>query len=186
MVAFAIARPKRAREQKQSCRAQAAHAWIWAIASVSPFAEFANCQQVSRGPASGQGPGDLRRVLREHAGSVSARGIVFAIATDEPSPRWTLRPSMTPGAGRTARPGTLWCFRRPQRDRDAPQRASPSHPGSSGQDRRPTVSRAASSYTARGWPTSARSTTSRQHRGLPADVVSNGQDATLAPGPALP
>jgi hypothetical protein len=30
LVAFAIARPKRAQEQKQSCRAQAAHAWIWA------------------------------------------------------------------------------------------------------------------------------------------------------------
>ena len=33
-VAFAIARPKRARQQEQSCRAQAAHAWIWAKAIV--------------------------------------------------------------------------------------------------------------------------------------------------------
>jgi len=37
-VAFAIARPKRARKQKQSCRAQAAHAWIWPIANAAPDA----------------------------------------------------------------------------------------------------------------------------------------------------
>jgi len=72
---------------------------------------------------------------------------------------------------------------RPQRDRHAPQRASPSCPGSSGQDQRPTVGCPASSYTASGWPRSARSTTPRQRRGLPADIVSNGQDATPAPGP---
>jgi hypothetical protein len=35
IVAFAIARLKRAREQKQSCRAQAAHVWIDANAEAS-------------------------------------------------------------------------------------------------------------------------------------------------------
>jgi hypothetical protein len=35
IVAFAIARPSRARERKQSCRARAAHAWIWVEAVVT-------------------------------------------------------------------------------------------------------------------------------------------------------
>ena len=43
-VAFAIARPTRAREQKQSCRAEAACAWIWAIAEARPSMRL-------RGPA---------------------------------------------------------------------------------------------------------------------------------------
>jgi hypothetical protein len=52
IVAFAIARLKRAREQKQSCRAHAAHAWIWAIAGALTSTRTKEAKWQSRVSAS--------------------------------------------------------------------------------------------------------------------------------------
>jgi hypothetical protein len=77
IVAFAIARPTRARQQKQSCRAEAAHAWIWAWLSDKPQRVARSCGESTTatfGPGSNRSGKavDCREALLHELGHETA------------------------------------------------------------------------------------------------------------------
>jgi hypothetical protein len=96
-VASAIARPALAQEQKHSRRAQAAHAWIWAIAIVRRVrpegaSARAQCRQTDSPPRGGR----ARKAIARRVGA----GRLLVVECDRPAASAGMAPS-----GRKESPG---------------------------------------------------------------------------------
>jgi hypothetical protein len=122
-VAFAIARPSRAREQKQSCRARAAHAWIWveAVATRIAWATVASCRSCESTGPSVRCPAPTSRRPHVSAPRAASSGTSSAFALTGSTSEGRERPfSSAPGAMRARRESLRPAARDHSDSRDRP------------------------------------------------------------------